>query len=97
MATISMDAVKALRKFAELIPKAITKMEVSNTNLSAKFEEVKEEVGPHEDQIHTVIKAVQKFVEESTVPIQNLPAKLNDKADEVEAYINSNLGGGQNP
>ena len=98
MSTISMKAVTALRTYADAMPVAINKMKESNAKLLAAFQSVREEVGPRDDAIFAAINAVQKFQEESAEPIAYLQPKLEEKADEVAAYIAAQFGGGgQNP
>ena len=93
MSTISMKAVTALRAYADAMPAAINKLKDSNTKLMTVFQSVREDIGPHDDDIFDALAAVQKFVIDSAEPIEGLKPMMEAKADDIQAYIDSQFGG----
>ena len=88
---------EALRTFAAAMLMAINKFTESNEKLIAVFNSVRDDIGPRCDDILDVINSTQKTLEESSEPIAFMQQRLEEKADEIDAYIAAHFGGGQNP
>lgn len=86
--SINEQSVSALRDYAEEIPNICNKLEEDIQRLLNIYNNVSENVGPHNDLFEEMILSIKRAEEISNESISELAYMLKCTADKMESYIN---------
>lgn len=86
--SINEQSVSALRDYAEEIPRICNKLEEDIQRLLNVYNNVSENVGPHNDLFEEMILTIKRAEEISNESISELAYMLKCTADKMESYIN---------
>jgi len=95
---MTQESVNALKNLANSLPEASEMVENAKTNLDASFEEKKELLGPHTNEIQEILDTVSDAQAAGHSGVVKLQAKLVKAAAKLNEILGKGLGvGGTNP
>ena len=89
--SMTQESVDALKTLATSLPEATEMIKVAKTNLEASFEDKKECLGPHTNQIEEILDTISDAQESGHRGVVKLQTKLVKAATKLQAIINKGL------
>lgn len=84
---ITPSTVTLMRELSREIPGSVERLETANAEVIRCYEDVKETVGPHTQEIESIVKEINRLLKQSSDCINEIPARLNNLADLCEEVL----------
>lgn len=89
--SMTQESVNALKNLASGLPEATEIVKNAKTNLDASFEEKKDLLGPHTNEIEEILDTVSSAQETGHSSVVKLQAKLVKAAAKLSAILGTGL------
>lgn len=84
---ITPNTVTLMRELSRKIPDSVERLETANLEVIRCYEDVKETVGPHTQEIESIVKEINRMLKQSSDCINEIPGRLNSLADRCEEVL----------
>lgn len=84
---VNEEAVSVMRDLAKKIPSSVEGLLQANKEILSCYEDVKETVGPHTQEIETIVQNLNQMIKKSSNSINEIPPKLEKLAERCEEVI----------
>ncbi len=84
------ESAAAMREFAASMPVAIENIVQSTEKVVQVYQSVAESVGPHNQDFYNMLMSIKTAQEVAAEAVEELPGKLNETADKIDAYVAAN-------
>ena len=84
------ESAAAMREFADSMPVAIENIVQSTEKVVQVYQLVADSVGPHNQDFYNMLMSIKSAQEIAAEAVQELPGKLIETADKIDAYVAAN-------
>lgn len=90
---VTPEGVDALKKCSTSLTQSLEVVKNATTELSTLASDNKEGLGPHADEVESIISSLQSFTKDAQTPVDTLSKKLDGLAGRYSDIIAKKLGG----
>lgn len=90
---VTPEGVAALKKCSTSLTQSLETVKSAITDISTLATDNKEGLGPHADEVESIISSLQSFTKDAQTPVDTLSKKLDGLAGRYNAIIAKKLGG----
>lgn len=84
---VNEEAVSLMRELEKKIPGSVEGLLQANREVLNCYENVKETVGPHTQEIEEIVQDINRIIKQSSDSINEIPARLESLAERCEEII----------
>lgn len=90
---VTPEGVAALKKCSSSLTQSLETVKAAITDISTLAADNKEGLGPHADEVESIISDLQVFTKDAQTPVDTLSKKLDGLAAKYDGIIAKKLGG----